>query len=420
MNNAHHLHSYWHLPLPPPSIACQKLTQQLGLAMGAVTELYDCEQGRIIIINKTAWSQRDTIIFRLQALSSKPILCIYAPTETTVALVAIDAQSLLTNAYQRNASDIHIEPIEGGGRIRLRIEGRLLDQQRLSRAALDTLVAQLKVLAEVDVIETKQPQDGRIDLPLDQKTARFRLNACPSSRGESIVVRCLHGAEQLPSLHQLGLTQHQFLCLVTQLASAVGLILVSGPTGSGKSTTIYSIIKQLSESGMRVCSVEDPVEIELSGVLQTQVHPQLNLGFAKVLRAFLRQDPDVIMVGEIRDTETAKIAVQAALTGHLVIASIHADTAIDVIRRLVQLGAQQADVTAALKLVISQRLLVQQQGGVQVLFELMPWPEKLRGYTQPLTHNLSDDILRQHQLPSLQQRIQSTYLDNPDEPTATA
>ena len=222
---------------------------------------------------------------------------------------------MLANARRLNASDIHIESLREGGRIRLRIQGRLIEQRRLSQHDVDTLVAQLKVMAEVDVTESKQPQDGRIDLELPDLSARFRLNSCPGNRGESLVIRCLYSAEQLPSLHQLGFTDRQFHHLIKQLSSAIGLILVSGPTGSGKSTTMYSIIKQLSESGLRVCSVEDPVEVELDGILQTQVHSQRNLSFAKVLRAFLRQDPDVIMIGEIRDAETAKIAVQAALTG---------------------------------------------------------------------------------------------------------
>ncbi|MEC8926072.1 MAG: GspE family protein, partial [Pseudomonadota bacterium] len=177
--------------------------------------------------------------------------------------------------------------------------------------------------------------------------------------------------------------------------------------------------KQLSESGLRVCSVEDPIEVELDGILQTQVHSQRNLSFAKVLRAFLRQDPDVIMIGEIRDAETAKIAVQAALTGHLVIASIHADTAIDVIRRLVQLGAQQTDVTAALRLLISQRLLAQAQGGVKVIFELLPWPERLRGYSESLAQTHRDTILKHYQLPSLQALIQASYRSHEDERFST-
>lgn len=420
MKNVHHLQQYWHTQLPSPSATCAHLTQQLGLPRDSVVELLDAEQGRILIITEPAWSQRDAILFQLQALDAKPVHFVYAAKRPMTLSEAPHAQALLANAYQLNASDIHIESVRKGGRIRVRIQGRLIEQQRLSQPDLETLIAQLKVLAEVDVTETKQPQDGRIDLTVADRVARFRLNACPGSRGESIVVRCLHGADQLPAIHQLGLTPRQFYYLAKQLASGIGLILVSGPTGSGKSTTIYSIIKQLSELGLRVCSVEDPVEVELDGVLQTPVRPQLDLTFARVLRAFLRQDPDVIMIGEIRDAETAKIAVQAALTGHLVIASIHAETAIDVIRRLVQLGAQQADVTAALKLVINQRLLARPLGGVRIVFELLPWPERLRGYTSDLAHELLDDILAQYQLPSLQSRIHRTYQDNEHESVSSS
>lgn len=416
---AHHIGSYWHTELPANSSTCQRLISQLGLPEGSLTELIDTQYGRILILTRDAWPQRDTITFRLKAMNAKSILCVYARTQSTVHLSAVNAQSVLANARRLNASDIHIESLREGGRIRLRIQGRLIEQRRLSQHDVDTLVAQLKVMAEVDVTESKQPQDGRIDLELTDLSARFRLNSCPGNRGESLVIRCLYSAEQLPSLHQLGFTDRQFHHLIKQLSSAIGLILVSGPTGSGKSTTMYSIIKQLSESGLRVCSVEDPIEVELDGILQTQVHSQRNLSFAKVLRAFLRQDPDVIMIGEIRDAETAKIAVQAALTGHLVIASIHADTAIDVIRRLVQLGAQQTDVTAALRLLISQRLLAQAQGGVKVIFELLPWPERLRGYSESLAQTHRDTILKHYQLPSLQALIQASYRSHEDERFST-
>lgn len=226
---------------------------------------------------------------------------------------------ILLQAFQRRASDIHIEPCAAGMRVRLRIDGVLQPLQYINENQQAALIARLKILANLDIAERRLPQDGQFTLQLQGVQAAFRLSTLPVSNGEKAVIRLLQSKPQDLALDALGMPPDALTHYRRALAQPQGLILVTGPTGSGKTFTLYSGLNALNQPGSNVCSVEDPVEIPLPGVNQTQINPRAGLDFQRVLRALLRQDPDIIMLGEIRDAESAEIAVKAAQTGHLVL-----------------------------------------------------------------------------------------------------
>ncbi|MBD8162329.1 type II secretion system protein GspE [Erwinia persicina] len=264
---------------------------------------------------------------------------------------------LLTQALQKRASDIHIEPQEAGLRVRLRVDGVL---QRLPVAGQDNsapLVARLKILAGLDIAERRVPQDGQFSLLLNGVSESFRLSTLPTRFGEKAVVRLLQSDTQAIALENLGMPAHHLKRYREALSRPQGMILVTGPTGSGKTFTLYSGLSWLNAITRNVCSVEDPIEIPLPGINQTQIHPRAGLDFHRVLRALLRQDPDVIMIGEIRDGETAEIAVKAAQTGHLVLSTLHTNSTTETLVRMGQMGVPGYLLASALKLVIAQRLV---------------------------------------------------------------
>ncbi|RUO80064.1 type II secretion system protein GspE [Idiomarina tyrosinivorans] len=264
---------------------------------------------------------------------------------------------LLQQTELQQLSDIHIEPQQFGTNIRQRLQGKLQRVTQLSLQQGHKLITRIKVAAELDIGEQRRPQDGRLQHTVGQQSWQFRVSSLASLWGEKLVLRKLANASELPQLAALGLTEPQYQLWVKQLQRAQGLILVTGPTGSGKTTSLYAALQSLSHEQLNICSVEDPVEMALAGVQQVTVNDAIGLRFATILRALLRQDPDVILVGEIRDAETACIAVQAAQTGHLVLASVHTQSAIDTLQRLQQLGIAEADLAASLQLIISQRLV---------------------------------------------------------------
>lgn len=226
---------------------------------------------------------------------------------------------ILQQALSRRASDIHIEPGETACRIRLRIDGVLQSLTPLPVETGLTLTARLKVLGKLDIAERRLPQDGQFTIELEGKNVSFRLSTLPSRHGEKVVLRVLQQTEQALEVEALGMSAQQQACFSQALNCPQGLILVTGPTGSGKTVTLYSALGALNNPQVNLCSVEDPVEIPLPGLNQTQINPKAGLTFQRVLRALLRQDPDIIMIGEIRDGETAEIAIKAAQTGHLVL-----------------------------------------------------------------------------------------------------
>lgn len=278
--------------------------------------------------------------------------------EETPAESAIEAAELiLRQALERRASDVHIEPGAKGMRVRLRIDGVLHPLSSLPVTQPAALLARLKILGGLDIAERRLPQDGQFSLAIAGQSASFRLATLPVYGGEKAVIRLLQSESAALSLDKLGLPPAQLRLFTAALAQPQGLILVTGPTGSGKTFTLYSGLSALNRPEKNLCSVEDPIEIPLSGINQTQIHNRKGLDFNRVLRALLRQDPDVIMVGEIRDAETAEIAVKAAQTGHLVLSTLHTNSTAETLTRLRQMGIPGYLLGPALKLIVAQRLV---------------------------------------------------------------
>ncbi len=265
-------------------------------------------------------------------------------------------QTLLT-ALQRRASDIHFEPQAHCLRIRLRIDGVLQTLHSRCEVPRASVIARLKILGNLDIAEKRMPQDGQFTLALNGKNESFRLATLPTRFGEKAVIRLLQSNAQSMALDALGMSAAALKQYRAALARPQGLILVTGPTGSGKTFTLYSGLSALNDPGKNLSSVEDPIEIPLPGVNQTQINTKAGLDFHRVLRALLRQDPDVIMLGEIRDSETAEIAVKAAQTGHLVLSTLHTNSATETLTRLSQMAIPGYLLGSALKLVIAQRLV---------------------------------------------------------------
>jgi len=265
--------------------------------------------------------------------------------------------ALLMQAARDGASDIHIEPYERHSSVRFRIDGTLREVVQPNRALHAALISRLKIMADLDIAEKRLPQDGRISLRLGQRAIDVRVSTLPGAHGERAVLRLLDKSQSrltLASVGMQGATLQRFEQLITQ---PHGIVLVTGPTGSGKTTTLYAALQQLDAAHFNIMTVEDPIEYELSGIGQTQVNPKIDLDFAKALRAILRQDPDIIMIGEIRDKETAQIAIQASLTGHLVLATLHTNDAASAITRLTDMGVEPFLLSSSLLGVLAQRLV---------------------------------------------------------------
>ncbi|AGB81078.1 type II secretory pathway, ATPase PulE/Tfp pilus assembly pathway, ATPase PilB [Serratia sp. FGI94] len=263
----------------------------------------------------------------------------------------------LRSAIQRRASDIHFEPYQQQLSIRLRIDGVLQTVSPPPLALSQRIIARLKIMAQLDIAERRLPQDGQLGVQLDRSRYSMRISTLPTLYGEKVVLRILQTDRQDLPLEQLGMTEDDRAQFAAALAAPQGMILVTGPTGSGKTVTLYSGLHQLNDRQRNLCSVEDPVEIPLFGVNQTQVNGKIDLSFSRVLRALLRQDPDVIMIGEIRDGETAEIAVKAAQTGHLVLSTLHTNSTSETLTRLTNMGIPGYLLAASLRLVIAQRLV---------------------------------------------------------------
>ena len=265
--------------------------------------------------------------------------------------------ALLTQAARDGASDIHIEPYERHSSVRFRVDGSLREVVQPNRALHAALISRLKIMADLDISEKRLPQDGRISLRLGTRAIDVRVSTLPSAHGERAVLRLLDKSESKISLEAVGMqgdTLHRFTDLIAQ---PHGIVLVTGPTGSGKTTTLYAALSRLDATRNNIMTVEDPIEYELPGVGQTQVNSKIDLTFAKALRAILRQDPDIIMIGEIRDFETAQIAIQASLTGHLVLATLHTNDAASAVTRLTDMGVEPFLLSSSLLGVLAQRLV---------------------------------------------------------------
>ena len=265
--------------------------------------------------------------------------------------------ALLTQAAKDGASDIHIEPYERSSAVRFRVDGTLREVVQPNKALHAALISRLKIMAELDIAEKRLPQDGRISLRIGGRAIDVRVSTLPSAHGERAVLRLLDKGDSKFTLESLGMSGDVLSGFNKLVQQPHGIVLVTGPTGSGKTTTLYAALQTLETATTNVLTVEDPIEYELAGIGQTQVNPKIDLDFAKALRAILRQDPDVIMIGEIRDFETAQIAIQASLTGHLVLATVHTNDAPSLVTRLIDMGVEPYLLSSSLLGVLAQRLV---------------------------------------------------------------
>ena len=272
-------------------------------------------------------------------------------------------QDAIRLAVERGASDIHLRPTRNGAEMLLRIDGVLVPQAAPEAGTFASVVSRLKILASLDISERRLPQDGRIRANVGGRPVDIRLSTMPHIHGEAAVLRLLSRELAASRLADLGFSPEIEAGLERLFEATDGLILVTGPTGSGKSTTLHAALKQLIRPGLNIVTIEDPVEYRVDGAAQIEVDEKLGLSFPRVLRSLLRQDPDIILVGEIRDAETAKIAVQAALTGHLVLATLHTNSAPDAVPRLIDMGVEPYLLAAVLRGVLSQRLVRRHGGG---------------------------------------------------------
>lgn len=267
--------------------------------------------------------------------------------------------AILTEALRENASDIHIETFESRIAIRFRVDGVLRNVLQPKRALAQLLVSRIKVMARLDIAEKRLPQDGRLSLRIGNREVDVRVSTIPTRHGERVVMRLLEKNAERIDLSVLGIAERDLATLRKILAQPHGVILVTGPTGSGKSTTLYAALSALNDGSRNILTIEDPIEYDVEGVGQTQVNTKAGMSFALGLRAILRQDPDIVMIGEIRDNETAGIAIQASLTGHLVLSTLHTNTAIGAVARLMDMGVESFLLSSSLSGLIAQRLVRQ-------------------------------------------------------------
>jgi general secretion pathway protein E len=265
--------------------------------------------------------------------------------------------ALFTQALREGASDIHIEPFETRSVVRLRIDGTLRDLIEPARALHGAIVSRVKIMAQLDIAEKRLPQDGRITLRVAGKPVDVRVSTIPTGHGERVVLRLLDKQAGRLDLTRLGMDDATLAHMDRLILEPHGIVLVTGPTGSGKTTTLYAALSRLDATALNIMTVEDPIEYDLDGISQTQVNARIDMSFARALRTILRQDPDVVMIGEIRDLETAQIAVQASLTGHLVFATLHTNDAVSAVTRLVDMGVEPFLLASSLIGVGAQRLV---------------------------------------------------------------
>ena len=310
-----------------------------------------------------------------------------APEESDNAVARLDR--LLKQALSQRASDIHFEPSEHYLRIRFRVDGVLHALPTVPLPLMTPLIARLKVLGNLDIAERRLPQDGQFTLDIAGKPLSFRISTLPCRYGEKVVLRLLHKVEQALDLQRLGMSSAALALFQASLSQPQGLILVTGPTGSGKTVTLYSALQSRNHTEVNICSVEDLIEIPLDGLNQTQVSVKSGLTFQGVLRSLLRQDPDIVMVGEIRDGETAEIAIKAAQTGHLVLSTLHTNSTVETLIRLEQMGVARWMVSSALVMVVAQRLVLKlcphcrQKTSSEHTFPHALWPRPLPRWETP-------------------------------------
>jgi len=296
---------------------------------------------------------------------------------------------ILMDAIRKQASDIHVEPYEKSLRVRFRIDGVLYENMKPPYALKNALVSRLKIMSKLDISERRLPQDGRIKLKAKGREMDFRVSVLPTLFGEKVVLRLLDKSNLQLDMTKLGFEVAQYKDFREAIYSPYGMVLVTGPTGSGKTTTLYSALSELNKSSQNISTVEDPVEFNLHGINQVNIHESIGLNFAAALRSFLRQDPDIIMLGEIRDFETAEVAIKAALTGHLVLSTLHTNDAPSTVNRMLNMGVESFLVASAVNLILAQRLVrrvcseckVEEETQPEVLLDLGVAEDELGTFT---------------------------------------
>ncbi len=335
--------------LPHRLVAVSKDDSELA---AAISRAYAQQEGSAAAVVDEVESDLD--LSRL--LQDLPRIEDLLETEDDAPIIRM-INALLTQASRDGASDIHVEPFEGYSIVRFRIDGTLRDIVRPRRELHAALVSRIKILAQLDIAEKRLPQDGRIALRIGGRPIDVRVSTLPTGHGERAVLRLLDKEAGRLDLGRLGMGEATLGAFDRLVRQPHGIVLVTGPTGSGKTTTLYSALGRLDASTTNILTVEDPIEYDLDGIGQTQVNPRIDMSFARALRSILRQDPDVIMIGEIRDLETAQIAVQASLTGHLVLATLHTNDAVSAVTRLIDMGVEPFLLSSSLLGVVAQRLV---------------------------------------------------------------
>jgi general secretion pathway protein E len=351
----------WHAAAPSPS-ALSEVVRKFGVRSLQQLDATDLAQ-RISMAYSQGESSAATIVSEVQNDADLSRMMQELPAVEDLLETSDDApiirmlNALLTQAARDGASDIHIEPYERHSSVRFRVDGTLREVVQPNRALHAALISRLKIMAELDIAEKRLPQDGRISLRIGTRAVDVRVSTLPSAHGERAVLRLLDKSESKLQLEAVGMTGDTLRRFEALIAQPHGIILVTGPTGSGKTTTLYASLARMDAGSSNIMTVEDPIEYELQGIGQTQVNPKIDLDFAKALRAILRQDPDIIMIGEIRDYETAQIAIQASLTGHLVLATLHTNDAASAVTRLIDMGVEPFLLSSSLLGVLAQRLV---------------------------------------------------------------
>lgn len=263
---------------------------------------------------------------------------------------------IFIDASSKGASDIHYDPWEEYMKIRIRIDGQLIDYAKVPNVYKNNLVTRIKILSGMNITESRLPQDGAIKAKIGGEDVDMRVSSLPTNKGEKVVIRILDYSKHVSGIESLGFTDTNLKKVEHAISAPNGIILVTGATGSGKSTTVYSILNKLNQEDTNIITVEDPIEMDIEGINQVQTNSEIGLDFANVLRSILRQDPDIVMIGEIRDTETAKIAVRASITGHLVLSTLHTNDALTTIERLCDMGVERYLLSSSLSAIVSQKL----------------------------------------------------------------
>ncbi|MCZ6918708.1 MAG: ATPase, T2SS/T4P/T4SS family [Gemmatimonadetes bacterium] len=329
--------------LASPGVIDARLDELYGGGAHLMEKLLDGMDAREVTLEHEEDEEPEDLVVSEAEASQRPV----------VRMVDL----ILSEGILSRASDIHIEPEERGVAVRYRIDGVLRQVMNIPRAAGLPLISRLKIVASLDIANRLRPQDGRARVTVNESPVDLRVSTLPAALGEKVVIRILDQARTVLSLESLGLSREEIDSIEHLLAFRDGIILLTGPTGSGKTTTLYSAIRHIQTEGVNIVTVEDPVEYRLQGIVQVQVHEKAGLTFSAALRSILRQDPDVVLVGEIRDLETAQIAVQASLTGHLVLSTLHTNDAANAVTRMVDLGVEAFKIGAAMRGVIAQRLM---------------------------------------------------------------